>query len=66
MDADNPAAACAVTADKAGTAWFQLPQPGKYRFECNGAEAVIDVPGRAEYAAKPGFKSILRYNLNTK
>ena len=64
VDGVNPA--CAVTADKAGTAWFQLPQPGKYRFECNGAEAVIDVPGRAEYAAKPGFKSILRYNLNTK
>jgi hypothetical protein len=62
---DGITTAHAVTAAVDGTAWFQLPHSGKYRFECDGAGMVIDVPGRADYAAKPGFKSIPRYSFKS-
>ena len=56
----------AITADAVGTAWFHLPRPGKYQFSCNGKSTTVILSGRADYAAKPGFRQIPRHQLSLK
>ncbi len=52
-----------VIADSKGKAWFQLPVPGVYKFKANDSKKTINVPGRENYAAKPGFDQIPKYKL---
>jgi hypothetical protein len=60
---ENVGQTSAVTADANGTAWFHLPSPGKYRFECEGKNMTV-VLSKREGSDKPGFKQIPRYQLN--
>ena len=60
---ESIAEAVAITADAAGKAWFHLPSPGKYRFECEGKNMTVVLPGRDGYAGKPGFKQIMQYQF---
>ena len=58
--ADNPAGQYGVMADGKGTAWLTLPRPGRYRLSAGGTTRVVDIPGRAAYAARPGFDRIMK------
>lgn len=58
------AASTGIIADASGTAWFTLPAPGPYTFECGGRSMQVDVPSRATYAARPGFAEIPHFKWN--
>ena len=46
-----------IQADAAGTSWFTVPEPGLYRFTCEGGETQVEA--RCEpIDAPPGFEHI--------
>ena len=50
-------AAVGIQADAAGTSWFTVPEPGLYRFTCEGGETQVEA--RCEpIDAPPGFEHI--------
>ena len=64
VSVDGLAEPIAMTSDSKGVAWFRLPVPGPYLFECGGRQLKAEVPGRASYAGKPGFNSIPTFKTN--
>jgi hypothetical protein len=46
-----------IQADEAGTSWFVLPEEGRYRFICDGAQVEI-VACRQPIDAPPGYEHI--------
>ncbi len=58
--ADGSTGQFGVTADSQGRAWFVLPRPGRYRFHWDGRNREVELPGRAAYAAQPGFDRIMK------
>lgn len=55
--------AVAVITDANGRAWFRLPGPGRYTFECDGVTMDYDVPANDESFRRPGFDHITRISL---
>ena len=51
-----------VQADKAGTSWFALPEPGLYRFTCGAASAEVEATC-APIEAPPGYGHVLQVQL---
>jgi len=62
--ADGLSEPVSVMADSRGTAWLQLPRPGKYVLECGKINRIVDIPAPTAYATRPGFGEIPRYKLN--
>ncbi len=52
-----------VRADAEGLAWFHLDAPGTYRFEAAGRTLTADLTKPRDYAARPGFNHIPRFDL---
>ncbi|MFH1567268.1 MAG: hypothetical protein ABIL09_04650, partial [Gemmatimonadota bacterium] len=51
-----------VRADGAGTSWFVLPEPGRYRFTCDGAAAQVEAREHP-VGAPPGYGHVQRVKL---
>ena len=51
-----------VVADRGGTAWFVLPEPGLYRFNCESESVEVEVRG-APVEAPAGYQHLRRVRL---
>jgi hypothetical protein len=51
-------------ADNAGTAWFDLPRPGRFRVECDARVVEVQIAGRGARSTRPGFAEIPRVTLS--
>ena len=51
-----------MRADAAGTGWFYLPEPGRYRFTCEGESAEVEAPCQP-VQAPPGYDHVQQIQI---